>query len=71
LRLVVSPRVDLQSEQAIVDCLLQSLSDSSAMADAASAVLGRSRALEVVRQEPIWSARGKLSPLHIVRNRGA
>jgi hypothetical protein len=67
LYLVVHPRVALADETAVVDCVLDGLRRSSAMADAARTVWQRAGTLQVRRTEPTWTPRGKLQPLYVAR----
>jgi hypothetical protein len=67
LYLLVHPRVALADEQAVVACVLDGLSRSSPMADAARLTWQNAGTIQVRRAEPIWTARGKLLPLHVAR----
>jgi hypothetical protein len=63
--LLVSPRVPLQDENEVVETVLQALSQSSTAADLAQAIWRQAGSLRIKRQEPVWTARGKLMPLHL------
>jgi hypothetical protein len=65
LHVVVSPRVPLVSETALIDVVLEELGKSGAAADHARATWARAGTLTVVRAEPVWTDRGKLLPLHL------
>jgi len=65
--LIVSPRVSIPDEQAVVAALHEALDKSSASAGVASAVWRQAGSIRVRRAEPVWTARGKLMPLHISR----
>lgn len=65
LYLVISPRVQIADEQAVIDLMLKALRESSPMADAARIVWQQTQTLQIKRDEPVSSARGKLLPLHI------
>lgn len=67
--LIISPRVEIADEQAVIDCVLNSLGESSAMADAARIPWKHANTLRIVRQDPIWTGRGKLMPLHLLKNK--
>jgi hypothetical protein len=67
LFLLISPRVAIQSEQDVVKTIYDALRESSPMADAARNVWEQAKTLRVKRMEPIWTARGKLLPLHLER----
>jgi hypothetical protein len=70
LFLLISPRVKIPNEQAVVETVFAALSKSSPMADAARNVWQQAKSLQVKRMEPIWTSRGKLLPLHMDRGHG-
>jgi hypothetical protein len=70
LSLVVSPRVGRIDEAALIDAVLNALRNSSVSADMAGALWRQAGTLRVKRSEPVWTARGKLIPLHLTRNTG-
>lgn len=65
LSLLVSPRVPLEDENEVIETVLEALRQSSVAADLAQAIWRQARTLRVKRQEPVWTARGKLMPLHL------
>jgi hypothetical protein len=67
LYLIVSPRVEIADEPAVVSYLLERLSASSSMADAARVLWQHAQTIQIKRMEPVWTERGKLLPLHIPR----
>ena len=67
LSLVVSPKIDIDGEEAVVNTVLEAMGRSSVGADAARAIWSQARTLRVKRAEPVWTSRGKLMPLHLVR----
>lgn len=67
LSLLVSPRVGAIDEASVVDTLLRALAEGSVSADLASALWKQAGTLRVQRLDPIWTKRGKLNPLHLVR----
>lgn len=67
LSLIISPRVSLDDERAVIECVLKTLRESSAGADAARMVWQHAETIQIKRMEPIWSGRGKLMPLHLDR----
>jgi hypothetical protein len=69
LELLVSPRVALASEPAVLDALLAGLARASPAADLARATWSAAGTLRLVRREPVWTRRGKLLPLHLVAHR--
>jgi hypothetical protein len=70
LTLLVSPRVTLADEQAVVDAVLDTLGRGSVSADMARAIWIQAKTLRIRRAEPIWTARGKFMPLRVVRRTG-
>lgn len=67
LYIVISPRVELDNERALIDCVMKGLSHSSGMADAARVLWSDADSIQIKRMEPVWTERGKLLPLHIPR----
>ena len=67
LTLIVSPGVNLPSEAAAIDALLNGLKASSAAADVARAFWEHGRTFRVRRAEPYVTSRGKQLPLHSLR----
>ena len=70
LSLVISPRVDINSEQEVIDFVHESLRASSPAAGAASAVWKQAGTIRIRRSEPVWTARGKMMPLQLDRSNG-
>ncbi len=71
MNLVVSPSVDLESEQAVVDTVLDALARTSVAADMARAHWAPAGSFRVVRRRPLVSARGKQMPLRVMRSQDA
>jgi hypothetical protein len=67
LTLIVSPRVQLQHENDVIEAVMRALAASSVMADSARGIWAQAGTMRVKRMEPIWTGRGKLMPLHLVR----
>lgn len=67
LVLVISPRVNLDDERAVIDLFLQTLRRANAASDATRAVWAQSNTLQIQRAEPRWTKHGKFSPLHVQR----
>ena len=65
LFLLISPRVGSINEQAVVETVLEALSRGSDAGSVAGAIWRQAGTLKVRRTEPIWTARGKLMPLHL------
>lgn len=70
LSLLVSPKVEIKDEAEIIKVVLEALGRSSVAADLARAIWSQARTLQVKRMEPVWTDRGKLMPLHIVKRSG-
>lgn len=68
LSLVISPRVVIRDERAVIDTVLAALRQTSIAADAARSTWEQAGTLQIKRMEPIWTARGKFMPLHIQRH---
>ena len=69
LSLVVSPKIAIADERMVIEAVLNALGRGSAAADLARAVWSKAQTLRVKRTEPIWTARGKLMPLHLGQRR--
>jgi hypothetical protein len=70
LSIVVSPKVELLDENDVVETVLKGLGSGSEGADGARATWSQAKTLRVRRMEPIWTARGKLMPLHLAKLAG-
>ena len=67
LFLLVHPRLTIPDEQAVVAVMLNALRESSSMADAARTVWQQAQTLQIKRQAPIWTERGKFMSLYLQR----
>jgi len=65
LSLIVSPGIEIKDEKEVIEVVFEALRRSSVAADLARAVWNQANTLKVKRREPIWTARGKLMPLHL------
>ena len=63
LYLIISPRVEIQDEQQVIEVVLNALGKSSAMANAARTVWQDAGIFRIKRAEPVWTQRGKYMPL--------
>lgn len=70
LSLLVSPKIPIEDERAVIDTVMQALRQSNVAADLARAVWSQAKTLRIRRMEPIWTAQGKLMPLHLARYDG-
>ena len=66
LFVTVSPRVELQDERAVIECVLDGLRRASPATDAARLTWQNAQTLRVRRGEPVWTGR-KFSPLYMPR----
>ncbi|MFH1680147.1 MAG: hypothetical protein ABIH26_05810, partial [Candidatus Eisenbacteria bacterium] len=67
ISILVSPKVPIEKEEEVVAAVLEGLRRGSEGADGARATWSLAKTLRVRRAEPIWTARGKLMPLHLAR----
>ena len=65
LSLLISPKIKIADETAVIETVLEALGRSSVAADLARAHWSQAKTLRVKRMEPIWTSRGKLMPLHL------
>jgi hypothetical protein len=65
--LVISPRIEIADERAVIEAVLNELRTSSGSTDATRIVWQQAKSLQIRRDEPVWTARGKFMPLHIAR----
>lgn len=68
LVLRIHPRLAIPNQDQVIETVMLTLRESSAMADSARAVWQKVDALQIERAEPILTARGKLLPLHLPHN---
>jgi hypothetical protein len=66
--LIVSPRIHLRDEQEPARVLLDAFRASGARGDSAGSIWQQAGTLQVLRQEPTPTTRGKLLPLHRERS---
>jgi hypothetical protein len=64
LSLLVNPKIEIKDEREVIEVVLKAVGRSSVAADLARAIWSQAGTLRVKRSEPIWTARGKLMPLH-------
>jgi hypothetical protein len=67
LYVIVDPRVALESEPAVIECVLDGLRRASPAADVARLVWQNADTLQVKRMAPVWTAGRKYSPLYMPR----
>jgi hypothetical protein len=65
LTLVISPNVSVADEAEVIEVVLTALKQSSRAAELAQALWRQAQTLRIKRREPVWTARGKLLPLHL------
>lgn len=71
LSVIVSPKIRLADEQAVIDTVLSALRGGDLGADVSGAIWGQAGTLRVRRMEPVWTGRGKLVPLQLDGKRSA
>jgi hypothetical protein len=64
LSLLVSPKLEIADENAIIEAVWTALGHDHLGNDLAQALWRQAQMLQVKRMEPIWTARGKLMPLY-------
>lgn len=69
LSVIVSPRVSLSDEAALIDVVLTALGAGDAGAGMSAAIWRQAGSLRVRREEPRATSRGKIMPLHVERGR--
>lgn len=67
LSILVHPRIEIADEEDVVREVLEGLRRGDHTAEGARSIWAQARSLRVKRMEPIWTARGKLLPLHLVK----
>ena len=65
LSLLVSPKIEIADGTEVVEVVLEALRRGSVAADLARTIWSQAGTLQIKRMEPIWTARGKLMPLHV------
>jgi hypothetical protein len=65
LSLLVSPRIEITDENEVIEVVLEALGRGSVAADLARAHWSQAGTFQVKRENPIWTSRGKLMPLHL------
>ncbi len=65
LTLSVSPKIEIANEGELIETVLEVLGRSSVAGNLARSIWTQAKALRIKRTEPIWTARGKLMPLHL------
>ena len=68
LSLLVSPTLGRLDEKAVIEAILEALSQSSVASDLARAHWIKAKTFRVKQQQPVWTARGKMMPLHLARS---
>jgi hypothetical protein len=68
--LVVSPRIEIADDAEVIQAVLDALRRGSMGAGLAGQTWAEAGALQVRHMEPVWTARGKLLPLHLTRGEG-
>jgi hypothetical protein len=67
ISLLIHPKIRIRDEAEVIEVVLSALSRSSAMGHSAGSIWRQAGALQVRRQEPFWTGRGKLMSLHVAK----
>jgi hypothetical protein len=67
LSIAVSPKLQIADDDDVIQTVLDALGRGSVSADLARALWGQAKTLRVKRVEPVWTRKGKLMPLHLLR----
>jgi hypothetical protein len=70
ISLIVSPRVQLADEEEVIQVVRNALRRGSMGGRLTEITWSQAGTLRVKRMEPVWTARGKLMPLHVNRRAG-
>jgi hypothetical protein len=65
VHLVISPRVAIRDERDAVRVFIEALREASPRGDAGGSVWEQAGTVQVLREEPVSTARGKLMPVHV------
>ncbi|MGA7874534.1 MAG: hypothetical protein WCA08_02645 [Desulfoferrobacter sp.] len=68
ITLLIHPRLSIRDDKEIIDVVMKALRKSSAMAAAAGSIWNQAGAIQVRREKPIWTERGKLMSLYVNRH---
>jgi hypothetical protein len=68
LTLLISPKLEIADDAAVIDVVLDALGRNNLAGQLTRGIWTQARTLRVKRQDPIWTSRGKLMPLHLVRH---
>jgi hypothetical protein len=71
LSLLINPKVEIENEDEVIAAVLEALRHGSVAADMARAIWAQAGTLCVKRIAPVWTAQGKLMPLHMVGGSGS
>ena len=71
LSLVISPKVDITDEAAVISTVLDALGEKSVANSLTRVIWRKADVLRIKRMEPIRTARGKLMPLHLMQRTAA
>lgn len=70
LSVLVNPAVPNAGDAEVIEAVLEHLRRTSLMADSARSIWAQAETLQVKRQEPVWTGRGKLMPLYLPKRSG-
>jgi hypothetical protein len=67
ISLIVSPKIKINNDGVVINTVLEALGQGSDSADLTRALWQQTGSLRIKRMEPIWTARGKMMSLHVIR----
>ena len=68
LSLLVSPRIQIQDEEQVIETVMEALKQSSVAAHIASEFWKQAKTLKLKRRKPVWTARGKFMPIRVMKS---
>jgi hypothetical protein len=67
ISLLVNPKIQIGDEKIVIKTVFEALSKSSLSANMAQTIWSQAETFRVKRMEPIWTNRGKLMPLRLIK----
>jgi len=70
LTLLISPKLEIADEKAVIQVVLEAMGRSSVAAESARTIWSQAKTLQIKRIAPILTSRGKLMTLHVAQRSG-
>lgn len=67
ISLIISPNLKINDEREVINFIMNKMKKSSARADSARSIWNQAHTLQVKREEPSWTERGKLMSLYVTK----